>query len=487
MAQDLNKRNSYISSFKKNIIFVLKLFLGIALLAGYISYIMPQYSRGYEAALIDKVDRLESIHEPKIVLLGHSNLAFGIDSKLIEDAMGMPVVNMGLHGGNGNAFHEEMAKFNVVPGDIYVICHSNYEDNDKIENAMTSWAALEDNYHLWKLIRPRDITTMVRYFPVYLKGCLDTYSAGNGNKETGTIYSRSAFNEYGDIKETREENEVSFDDGVVVPNVNSTCANRINELDKYLRDRGATLLIAGYPIGNGQRTPDVNEYIDFQRKLVEKMDCPVISNYADYMLDYSYFYNTELHLTNSGTEVRTKQLIADLKRWQETNSEASMESEQYIDIVADINLSHVNDITSYLDALVGAKDRYTIIFSGKGDMSVSSDDAVYDKFLKLGIGAEIKDKRNYSFASIIDNGIVRFEKSEHEKIVCSGNFDDGNIEYSIVSGGLDRGDCSSIQLNGHEYSKNGVGLNIVVYSNETHRVLDSVAFDIDSAEVVAIR
>lgn len=48
-------------------------------------------------------------------------MAFGFQSEQIEEAFGLPVVNLGLHGGLGNAFHEEMAKINVCEGDIYYL------------------------------------------------------------------------------------------------------------------------------------------------------------------------------------------------------------------------------------------------------------------------------------------------------------------------------------------------------------------------------
>ena len=124
MVQSMNKRNLFTFNFKKNSIFIFKFFIAMCLLLFYIFNMLPQYENGYCASLIDKVNRLKSINEPKIVLLGNSNLAFGIDSKMLEESMNMPVVNMGLHGGDGNAFHEEMAKINVVSGDIYVLCHS---------------------------------------------------------------------------------------------------------------------------------------------------------------------------------------------------------------------------------------------------------------------------------------------------------------------------------------------------------------------------
>lgn len=75
-----------------------------------------QYNDNYDVALIDKVERLKGITEAKIILVGDSNVAFGINSEKIEEELGMPVVNLGLHGALGNAFHEQIAKLNIGGG-----------------------------------------------------------------------------------------------------------------------------------------------------------------------------------------------------------------------------------------------------------------------------------------------------------------------------------------------------------------------------------
>ena len=48
----------------------------------------------------------------------------------------------------------------------------------------------------------------------------------------------------------------------------------------------------------------------------DQLDCEIISDYPDYFYPYEYFYNSTLHLTKEGAEVRTRQMIADIKRWQ---------------------------------------------------------------------------------------------------------------------------------------------------------------------------
>lgn len=473
----MNKHSLSISNFKKNGIFIIKLIVAFMMLLGYIYHILPQYEQGYNASLIDKVDRLESIDEPKIVLLGHSNLAFGINSGLIEEAMGMPVVNMGLHGGNGNAFHEEMAKYNVTPGDIYILCHSDYNDDDLIHETMTAWTSIENHLHLWKILRIDDVVTMARAFPVYLKKSLNLYSSGSGNQDPGGVYARSAFNEYGDVAVLREGSQYSFEGVVGIPGIGDISIERINELNEYLTERGATLVVASYPIGNGSLTVDASEFISFQEELAEKLDCPVISNYVDYMFDYKYFFDTEFHLNSDGVELRTIQMISDLKRWQETGSDANINDDEYTDIIADVNLSHIDNINDYLSELVAAKDRYTIIISAIGDASCALDADIFDRLNALGLSADWTDEFRGCYVAVVEQGTVICEKHEYEKIELSGEFDCGRMSYAIASGGWDEGCYRSIVLNRQEYSDNIRGLYFVVYSNETHRILDEFSFD----------
>jgi len=277
---------------------------------------MPQYEKSYVASLLDKVERTESIEGPKIVLLGNSNLAFGIQSEMMEDELGMPVVNMGLHGGIGNVFHEEMARYNVQKGDIYIICHTGYADDDSLSDEVLVWTAIENHFELWELLRPSDIYPMLESYPTYLKKCLSLYSSGHGNLDPGDMYARSAFNEYGDICLERKEGNYIFQDPVIPPEINDITINRINELNQWLNERGATLLVAAYPIGKGELTAPEEAFEVFQKELEEKLDCEVISQYTDYMYDYSYFYNTDYHLTSEGAAIRTEQLIKDIKNWQ---------------------------------------------------------------------------------------------------------------------------------------------------------------------------
>ena len=315
--------------FISKIFLFLLLFILISLSASALFFykITPQYETGYNASILDKSARLNSINGPKIVLIGDSNVSFGFQSDLIEQAYGIPVVNMGLHGGLGNAFHEEMAKMNVQEGDIYVICHHTFADNGKIDDTELAWITLENHFDLWSLPSVQDIPGMAKAFPSYIKKAsvlwakelINPEAAKSADAaEAATCYSRSAFNQYGDDIFPRENGTFTFTTQSV-PEMNDTCINRLNRLNAYLAERGATMVVAGYPIGKGAFTPPEEEYVAFQQKLSDRLDCQVISDYRDYFFDYSYFYNTELHLTNDGARLRTEQLIKDLEKVVELN------------------------------------------------------------------------------------------------------------------------------------------------------------------------
>ncbi|MCM1500641.1 MAG: hypothetical protein NC124_19440 [Clostridium sp.] len=110
--------------------------------------------------------------------------------------------------------------------------------------------------------------------------------------------------------------EYEFHDGdIIVPSISEDVCKRLNELNAFLKERGATMLIAAYPIAGNEYTPDLELYETFQTQLAQKLNAPVISDYTDYIYDEKYFYDTVFHLNSEGRKLRTNQLIEDLKNY----------------------------------------------------------------------------------------------------------------------------------------------------------------------------
>ena len=284
-----------------------------------------QYLYNYQASILDKVERLKSIEGRKIILVGNSNVSFGFDSALMEKELGIPVVNTGIHSGLGNAFQEDLPKEYISAGDIVLLCHNSYSDDSSINDPSLAWITIEKHRELWPIIREDSYRDMIQAYPIYAMNCAFLGLTGRGNRHTDSCYDRQSFNEYGDIvyrpeKEQRAAGVMFYDGAIKVPRISDSCAERINEYNRYIRDRGAVLLVVGYPIADGENTPDRKRYKDFQRELEEKLDCPVISDYTDYFIPYKYFYNTILHLTWEGVQIRTTQTIKDVQSWMEQSA-----------------------------------------------------------------------------------------------------------------------------------------------------------------------
>lgn len=276
-----------------------------------------QYTHSYNASILDKMERLNSIEEPKIILVGNSNLSFGMNSPAIEQTIGMPVVNLGLHGGLGNAFHEEMAKDGIKEGDIVVLCHLDYANNELSDPAL-AWITIEKHFSLWPLIRIQDVPSMLRGYPQYVIQAARNWLSGSDVPQVNSCYARNAFNEHGDIvvRPNQETTQFEFYEGsITVPEIGKAGIERINRFHDYVKSKGATLLVSFFPVASGEFTPPEDMYINMQKELTEQLDCEIISDIRDYFIPYEFFYDTAYHLDDQGVEMRTKQLIADLQEW----------------------------------------------------------------------------------------------------------------------------------------------------------------------------
>ena len=307
---------------KKVTTFALVLMLCLLALIGFDFFVIgSKYKYSYNASLVDKVDRLRQINEPKIILVGNSNLSFGIFSDLIETEFNMPVVNLGLHGGLGNAFHEEIAKLNINEGDIVVVCNTGFSDNDEISDPSLALITFDNNYSLLPIFRLKDYINLIPAYPNYLKNSISLYITMQGNQISDSSYSRNSFNKYGDIVYRPQTEQLDVDDffkkhHIYIPQINETCINRMNEFNKYINERGASMVVAGYPIAYGEYSIfDEEDVRQFNNRLIDELDCTVISDYTDYLFPYKYFYNTQFHLTEEGAVIRTNLLIEELKAW----------------------------------------------------------------------------------------------------------------------------------------------------------------------------
>jgi hypothetical protein len=79
----------------------------------------------FMATLIDKDERLKTAPGPRMIFVGGSGVAFGMDSQLIAERYAYTPVNYGLHAALGGDFMLKHVGEHVRPGDVVVLCMEN--------------------------------------------------------------------------------------------------------------------------------------------------------------------------------------------------------------------------------------------------------------------------------------------------------------------------------------------------------------------------
>jgi len=148
----------------------------------------------------------------------------------------------------------------------------------------------------------------------------------------------------------------------------------------------------------------------------------------------------------------------------------------------DFVLHNETDLNAYLSAV--RDERYTVFFAAKEGGTAYAGEQQERLMEAMGLGTPWQNGEMKSYFALLDHGRVKEEQAGDGRLYKLGAFRGGKVLYELVSaaGGGNEG---SIKINRKEQAKGRRGLNIVVYSNDTKSVIDSVCFDICSPELTA--
>ncbi|MDR3355649.1 MAG: hypothetical protein LBO04_00465 [Spirochaetaceae bacterium] len=277
--------------------------------------LIPLPPNSYHLAIIDKHKRLENTEAPRIVLAGGSNLAFGIDSELIQDALDIPVINTGLQAGFGlGRMLDDLAPF-FGPGDILVIV-PEYQHFD------SDWNGDEAAYNLicdarqYRLLVNPPLYGFPSGISSYLRSKVSAMIPG---PPAPLAYTRDGFNGYGDyVKHLGVENQ-KFVSLEPLKTLERQYLEQFFRLVDTFAMRGIRVLIS-YPSYEESPFLASETFIHELDEAFKDRAVTVISNPQDYAFSRSYFYDTSYHLNAEGRELRTTRLIRDLERYYQGGS-----------------------------------------------------------------------------------------------------------------------------------------------------------------------
>jgi hypothetical protein len=284
-------------------------------------YAIPdQYTSTYVGELENMFDRLKSITKPKIIVVGGSNVTFGLRSEVVEEELGMPCVDFGLYATIGTKTMMDLSKVNIGKGDIVVFApETAHQTLSLYFNPDATLRALNTNNEMLSYIPEDNKLQMANELPGYLSTNFSVFTGKSQLKLSG-IYQRSSFNAYGDIAYPRPYNvmegladsvsKVFFSKDII----DKDFISYVNDYAAFVRSKGASIYYSYSPMNKAalaSTAADIKAYEDF---ISAQFDMEILSNARDYLLEPKLFYDTNFHCNDVGVYYRVNQLVSDLKR-----------------------------------------------------------------------------------------------------------------------------------------------------------------------------
>lgn len=263
---------------------------------------------------LDKMNRLKTVRGNRIVFVGGSNVAYGLDSVQIEHALKRPVVNMGLHAGLGTCFNLAsvypylrrgddvflMIEFADFEGDA---CFGNMEALAQAVDVLPRGAVALDKEQWIHLSR-----YVLQYGAKKIINCWKMLPLSNSSE-------KSWYNEQGDrIVQWNDpvQNKVPKGKyGVWSPIGRNPRV--IGYLRKFVSD------CASKGVGVWLMPPNcLKDAVDeaFKKSYKDMLmasGLPFAGELEDYAFDVEFMYDSQFHPNNKGRELAVRQRIKDIQ------------------------------------------------------------------------------------------------------------------------------------------------------------------------------
>lgn len=314
-----------------------KLFLRLSLLVGAIlltgvlvsQYDVRKVDNDYIAAVLEKDRLIRTTPSPKIILVGGSNLAFGINSHMMEDSLHVHVVNMGLYAKLGLRYMLAQVKPYIKKGDIVVVVpeydqfYGSFANGDNTLNAALLYAPTDRIGDFIKSYSIVDVVLRPRAENAR-RAFLHAAAAAIGREnqfyppDTNPVYNRHSFNDRGDVishlgRKGKDPDSIYVRELPPLKTFNSKSIDDLNSVADQAKKAGArsyfmfpSYMVRAYALSDKD--------IDSLRARIGKDSrMPFVGTAKDFVFADSLFFDTRFHLTGQGRAIRTVRMIEILR------------------------------------------------------------------------------------------------------------------------------------------------------------------------------
>ena len=274
----------------------------------------------YTLAQLDKMTMLDNpSRQPSIVLLGGSNVAFGFNSQMIVDSIGMPVINTAVHAGLGLKYMMDECLPRLQHGHVLVFSPelaSHFYGDTFYGNSEYA-----NMFYLGHVppseISSQQVRRIIELTPGYIFPKIiqpDFWLNRRGN----TVYMRHHFNQYGDMvwhwtNDSTKHLNCSHPNNGNGKKLNLAACNDVVKALDALQKRGIKVVMFSAGGDKVALSGLKKQYAEVVTFLQAHGYAYPDSTGLD-LMDNDCTYDTEYHLSQKGATLHTLHLIAWLQQ-----------------------------------------------------------------------------------------------------------------------------------------------------------------------------
>jgi len=284
-----------------------------------------QFCYTYYSELSSMYSRLKSAEGKKIVIIGNSSVAFGVDTSIIEDELkadgfSYTVCSFGLYGSIGTKAMLDLSEKYIGEGDIVLFSPEIEAQSLSLYFSSTEmWRAADSDFSILPDISLDDFGVMVGGFTSYAAEKF-SYILSGEKASSGEVYSKASFNSRCDMVVERAYNIMSGGADENNP-ISLDCAlfgddfiSYVNEYYSYIKSAGGEMYYSFAPMNKLSLSENYESELDLLADYIsDKFDFLLLGDPHRYAMDSYWFYDSNFHLNSSGAVLRSIYLTDELK------------------------------------------------------------------------------------------------------------------------------------------------------------------------------
>ncbi len=280
------------------------------------------FQKTFYGAFLPKYERLRSCQKKKVVVLGTSSVAFGIDSLLLEEELAhanldYDVVGYGLYGALGTRLMMETALPFLQKGDIAILSPELFPQTlSNYFSVSETYRAIEKDTRILNSLSSDEQTKMILGVPSYLS---ERHQHKEPIESTG-VYAASSFDGRGDMTFERLANIMPYYFDLNTPlsldikMFDPSFVSYVNDYAHVLKGRDASIYFRFCPLDVLGLEEGYRSKIDaFADEIDRLLDFPLLGNPRESIMKENWFYDSSFHLNSAGAQDNTLRLASQIK------------------------------------------------------------------------------------------------------------------------------------------------------------------------------